>query len=72
MSDALMWVKENFSNQDDIFTSSENEEIDFSMMTRCSDGILSASSFAWWGACFSKINNPDGIFLAPKFWLGHP
>lgn len=72
MSDDLKGVKENFSNIDDIFISSENEEIDFSMMASCTGGILSAGSFAWWGAYFAKINNPDGIFLAPKFWLGHP
>jgi len=71
MSDDLLWVNENFSNQDDIFISSESEEVDFSMMTLCRGGILSASSFAWWGAYFSKITNPDGLFLAPKFWLGH-
>jgi hypothetical protein len=72
MSDDLSWAKENFSNQADIFISSESEAIDFSIMTQCRGGILSASSFAWWGAYFSKINNPNGIFLAPKFWLGHP
>lgn len=71
VSDDISWVKENFSDQPDIFISKENQETDFAMMTLCNGGILSASSFSWWGAYFSKINNPNGIFLALKFWLGH-
>ena len=44
---------------------------EFALMTLCAAGVLSASSFAFWGAYFAKRNHPRGIFLGPKFWAGH-
>ena len=44
---------------------------EFALMTLCSFGVLSASSFAYWGAYFAKREHPNGRFLGPKFWAGH-
>jgi hypothetical protein len=41
---------------------------DLSVMSMCSHAIISASTFAWWGAVF--IKNSCKIVIAPKFWLG--
>jgi hypothetical protein len=50
----------------------EDEISDFMLMTQCSGGILSASSFSWWAAFFAGGANPyEKIFLAPLFWRGH-
>ena len=41
-------------------------------MGLCSHGILSASSFSWWGALYSKnFNKNKNYYIAPKFWVGH-
>ncbi len=42
--------------------------LDLVAMSTCSHAIVSASSFAWWGA--ELINNPSKIIIAPKYWLG--
>jgi hypothetical protein len=41
------------------------------IMEMCRGGVMSASSFAFWGAALAHRNFPDGLFLAPKFWIGH-
>jgi len=40
---------------------------DFAIITKCKSGILSTSTFGWWGAYM--IEN-KGIIFAPKYWLG--
>jgi len=41
--------------------------VDFALMTQCNGGVISASSFSWWGSYFMK----DKIeIFAPKYWLG--
>jgi hypothetical protein len=41
-------------------------------MSLCSSGgILSASSFCWWGAYFCLLRNPGARFIAPRFWIRH-
>lgn len=40
---------------------------DFAIITKCDAGILSASSFSWWGSYLMK--NRD-LVIAPKYWLG--
>lgn len=41
--------------------------VNFAIMTLCEYGILSASTFSWWGAYF--MENRKMIFY-PKYWLG--
>lgn len=72
MSDDQKYVHDLFNETDTLFISDNNPEVDLSIMSLCSSGILSASSFAWWGAFFAKTNNiGDNYFLAPKYWVGH-
>ena len=40
---------------------------DLAIMTQCNSGILSPSSFGWWGSYM--MEERDTVF-APKFWLG--
>lgn len=44
---------------------------EFALMTSCRFGILSASSFAYWGAYFARRRYPDGTFVGPRYWAGH-
>ena len=36
-------------------------------MTLCANGIVSNSSFSWWGAYLMDIKN---IVIYPKYWFG--
>ncbi|HIF9423643.1 TPA: alpha-1,2-fucosyltransferase [Photobacterium damselae] len=40
---------------------------DLALMTLCNNGILSASSYSWWGSYL--MNNRDEV-ISPKYWLG--
>jgi len=49
-------------------------EVDLALLARCDAGVLSPSSFAWWGAWFARNRAADpaaGPFLAPLHWLGY-
>jgi hypothetical protein len=54
----------------DTVTSDLNASADLALLARCDAGILSASSFAWWGTWFAHRRG-GGPFLAPLHWLGH-
>jgi len=41
--------------------------VDLALMSLCSEGILSNSTFAWWGA---YMGNPGGRYIGPKYWWG--
>jgi hypothetical protein len=72
ITDDFRYVVDNFEAQKNIVFSCNSPEVDFALMTLCDSGILSASSFAWWGAWLSKNSQVGpGIYLAPKFWAGH-
>lgn len=48
-------------------------ELDMGIMSWCSHGVLSPSSFAWWGAYFARNYgiNINNRFICKKFWGGH-
>jgi hypothetical protein len=74
MGDDHYYIRDFFKETNSLFISNNSAEIDLSIMSMCSHGILSASSLAWWGALFSKNskkNNFCSYFVAPKFWMGH-
>lgn len=71
VTDDVIYAKDQFQNQADVFISCEQEEVDLGIMSLCKGGILSASSFSWWGAYLSRKNNPNSLYIAPKFWLGY-
>jgi hypothetical protein len=46
-------------------------ETEFALMTLCPAGLLSASTFAFWGAFFAHRALTSGHFIAPRYWAGH-
>jgi hypothetical protein len=71
-SDDPFYVEDIFSDLKNSYISRQSSIEDFALMSYCHGGILSASSFSWWAAYFAHLNHPNGIFLAPKYWGGHP
>jgi hypothetical protein len=70
-SDDLPYVHEQLGGAGNVFICSGSELADLAAMSQCcGGGIMSASTFAWWGAFYSKRNNPNALFLAPRFWAG--
>lgn len=49
------------------------EAADLWLMSASTAGVLSASSFSWWGSAraFHREAAP-GPFIAPNYWTGHP
>ena len=74
VTDDPYYAEDVWGGRPGVFISYNKIEIDLALMSKCSHGILSASSFAWWGAWLSKINNYSGdvrYYVAPKYWAGH-
>ena len=71
ISDDPFYAVDVFGNLDTLYISRGSAFEDFTLMSYCQGGILSASSFSWWGAYFSHLKFPKGVFLAPKYWAGH-
>jgi hypothetical protein len=71
LSDDPFYVKDVFGNLENSYISQGSSLEDFALISQCYGGILSASSFSWWAAYFSHLQNPKSIFLAPKYWVGH-
>ena len=53
---------------DVVFFDSKSIGIDIAAMSLCDHAIISASTFAWWGAYL--IKNPNRKILAPNYWAG--
>jgi hypothetical protein len=70
-SDDLPYVDEFLNSAPNVFVSRMSELNDLAAMSLChGGGILSASSFSWWGAYYSYCSSPCALFLAPRFWAG--
>jgi hypothetical protein len=67
ISDDMDWVKENFKGTNIIYSTLNDEILDFTLMTQCDNNIIANSSFSWWGAYLNKNNN---TVIAPKKWFG--
>lgn len=68
LSDEPELIEEEFAYLENKLISSDNHYgADLAIMTLCNSGILSPSSFCWWGGYLMK--NRD-ILFAPKYWLG--
>ena len=72
ISDDLEYVRQHFHESESIIFSNNSLEVDLYLMSLCTAGILSASTFAWWGAYYAKMDSPmNSLFIAPKYWAGH-
>lgn len=50
------------------YSENKNEIDDLKLMADCQNGIISASSFSWWGAWLGR--NKDRIITFPSKWFG--
>ena len=72
MGDDQNYLRNVFVESESLAISDNSPEIDLALMSLCSSGILSASSFAWWGALYSRTTKKNNAyFIAPKYWAGH-
>ena len=72
ITDDIDYCAKVFSDFDDVVLSENSYEVDFAIMSFCKGGILSASTFSWWGAFYSKMFNQDNLlYVAPRYWIGH-
>ncbi len=67
ISDNIFLAKKIFSNIKDIFFSNLNLYEDLALLSLCSHGVLSNSSFSWWGHYLMK---KPRLVVVPKYWLG--
>lgn len=67
ISDDNNFVTNNFNFIKDKYISENPTEVDFTLMTLCSAGILSNSTFSWWGAA---LMTKKDLVLIPKYWWG--
>lgn len=73
LGDDRTYLLKHYSNRRGFIVSQESEPVDLGIMSFCKGGgILSASSFSWWGAYLSYLNTKTGLFIAPQHWIGHP
>jgi hypothetical protein len=71
MGDDKHYLKDFFLESDGLVISENPPEVDMAIMSLCQSGVMSASSFAWWGAFFAKDrSSTKSLFIAPKFWAG--
>lgn len=71
IGDEAAYTDEVISNVPDAVAYRADEASEFALMTICGAGILSASSFAYWGAYFAKRADPAALMLGPQYWAGH-
>jgi hypothetical protein len=72
MSDDLFFIRKNFKESNFLIISDNKTEVDLAIMSMCSHGVLSPSSFSWWGAFFARSQKKTSShFIATKFWVGH-
>jgi hypothetical protein len=67
-SDDMEWVKNNFKGDNILYSETNNELFDLTLMSICDNNIIANSSFSWWGAYLNKNENKKVI--APKKWFG--
>ena len=72
MSDDQFYLRDIFEEAERLVISNNSAEVDLAIMSLCHSGILSASSFAWWGAFYASSKDKQGAtFWAPMYWAGH-
>jgi hypothetical protein len=69
VTDDPAWSRDHLAAPD-VIVSGLSAPVDLALMAQADAGVLSASSFGWWGARFAA-DRAAGPFLAPEHWLGH-
>ncbi|MGA2642466.1 MAG: alpha-1,2-fucosyltransferase [Spirochaetia bacterium] len=67
MGDDPSWCEEQFGDLPHRTVSRGSPYEDLALMSLCSGGIVSNSSFAWWGAQLCARTAP---VIAPRYWFG--
>jgi len=68
-SDDIEWCKDNLKFENCIFIENEKDYVELFLMSKCSNNIISNSSFSWWSAWLNK--NKDKIVVGPKKLFGN-
>jgi len=67
LSDDPSYVKCCFQGIEPKIISENSMQVDLAIMTFCKGGVISNSSFSWWGA---YLMNERQIVIAPRYWYG--
>tara|TARA_Y100000385_G_scaffold290647_1_gene364722 strand:+ start:1624 stop:2448 length:825 start_codon:yes stop_codon:yes gene_type:complete len=65
-SDDINWCKQQYISHDFVFMENNSDLIEFEMMKRFKNYIISNSTFSWWGAYLSDFD--ETTVLCPKSW----
>lgn len=68
ISDDMDWVKNNFKDNNIIYSPFDDEILDLTLMTLCDNNIIANSTFSWWGAYLNKKNS---TVVSPNKWFGN-
>ena len=68
LSDDTEFVEYCFNDIENKIIFSNETGVDFAVMILCKSGIISNSSFSWWGAYLMKERYQ---VFAPKYWMGY-
>ncbi len=67
LTDDYDFVQEAYRDIDNKYISAESMLVDLAIMSKCRYGIVSNSSFSWWGAYLSENKQ---MMIFPKYWYG--
>jgi len=67
-SNDLNWCRNNFIGDEFTFIN-DIDYVELFLMSKCSNHIISNSSFAWWGAWLGET--PEKTTIAPNVWFGN-
>lgn len=67
LTDDPDFINQSFHNISNKIISTLDQYADLALMSLCKYGIISNSSFSWWGSYFMKDRKK---VIAPRFWLG--
>jgi len=70
LSDGLEAAKEFLGEEENITFFPFGSLSSFGAMVLARHGILSASTFSWWGARLAHDRHGGGTFIAPLYWMG--
>jgi hypothetical protein len=66
-SDDIPWCKENFKGSKFMFIENEKDYVEIYLMSKCTNNIISNSTFSWWGAWLNEHKNK--VVISPKNWF---